>query len=73
MNITAKDIHDKAMELGYAACGIIKASDMCGYEEMINKRTEKFPETKEYYSYFASYANPEDNRPPNKTRRRQAS
>lgn len=63
MSITTKNIHDKAIELGYTACGIVKACDMRGYEDMINKRVETFPETQQYYSNFAGYANPEDNRP----------
>lgn len=60
MDITAKDIHDKALELGYAACGIIKAVDMSGYEDMINKRVERFPATEQYHAYFKRYAKPEE-------------
>jgi len=63
MNITAKEIHDKAMELGYAACGIVKAQDMRDYEDMLNKRSERYPETKQYNSYFAKFAKPEEDEP----------
>jgi len=63
MNITAKEIHDKAIELGYAACGIVKAGAMRGYEDMINKRIEKFPYTKSYNSYFLQFAKPEESEP----------
>jgi epoxyqueuosine reductase len=61
MNITAKEIYNKALELGYSACGIIKADNMSGYEDMIKKRIEKFPETKQYHSNFANYAKPQEN------------
>ena len=63
MNITAKEIHDKALELGYAACGIVKADVMRGYEDMINKRVERFPATKQYHTYFANFAKPEETEP----------
>lgn len=61
MNIKANEIHDKAIELGYIACGIVKAEDMRGYEDMINKRIERFPQTKHYNSYFNHFAKPEEN------------
>ena len=64
MNITAKAIHEKALELGYAACGIIKAGDMRGYEDMIDKRGERFPETEQFLrSRFANYAKPQEGEP----------
>ena len=67
MNITANEIHDKAMELGYAACGIIKTEDMRGYEDMINKRIERLPETKQFYSHFSRFAKPEESEPQGKS------
>lgn len=63
MKITAKEIYDKALELGYAACGIIKAEDMRGYGDKINARIGHFPETKSYYSYFRRHAKPEEAEP----------
>ncbi|MCL2773013.1 MAG: epoxyqueuosine reductase [Oscillospiraceae bacterium] len=63
MNITVKEIHDKAIELGYAACGIVKTDAMRGYENMINKRIEKFPFTKSYNSYFLKFVKPEETEP----------
>jgi len=60
MNITPKEICEKALDLGYAACGIIKVNDMRGYEDMINKRIERLPETQQYYSYFTRFAKPDE-------------
>ena len=63
MSISAVEIHDKAIELGYIACGIIKADAMSDYEDMISKRVEKFPVTKSYYNYFANFAKPQETEP----------
>ena len=63
MNITPKEIHSKALELGYSACGIIKTEVMHGYEDMLNKRSERFPSTKQYNSYFAKFAKHDETEP----------
>ncbi len=63
MNITSKEIHNKALELGYVSCGIVRSSDMHGYSEKINQRIECFPLTNSYNSIFAKFANPEETEP----------
>ena len=63
MNITAKEIHDKALALGYEGCGIIKIEAMRGYEDRVNRRIERFPETKPYNSYLAKFAKPDEAEP----------
>lgn len=63
MSITAQEIHDKAIELGFIACGIVKADAMRGYEEKLNSRIERFPETKPYYSYLNKFCTPKEIEP----------
>lgn len=63
MDIAAREIYNKAIELGFADCGIVKAKDMLGYRERLERRTERFPETRPYYSYFDKFACPQGAEP----------
>ena len=63
MNLLAKEIHNKVMDLGYSACGIVKIDAIRDYEEMLNKRIDRFPITKPYYTYFSGFAKPEEKDP----------
>ncbi|MCL2461872.1 MAG: epoxyqueuosine reductase [Defluviitaleaceae bacterium] len=63
MSVTGKEIHDKAMALGYSACGIVRAEAMRGYADMIGRRNARFPAVKPYNSYFAGFAKPEEAEP----------
>lgn len=56
-------IRNKAIELGYESCGIIKTSDMKGYREKLTERIEKFPEIKSHMEGFYSFANLEESYP----------
>jgi len=67
MIITAKEIHDKALSLGYVACGIVKSEAMHTYEEMIDKRIERFPMTKPFNSYLNKFSKPEEAWPSGKS------
>ena len=55
------DIVNKAIELGYDKCGIIPVEMMHGYEEKLEERIEHFPQTKEKYEAFRSFAHLKDN------------
>lgn len=61
-NIAAA-IRQKALELGYHECGIIKTAAMADYAERLTERTERFPETAKHLSGFLSFADPEKNYP----------
>lgn len=49
MNRTAVLIRDKALELGYEACGIIPVEDLAGYGEKFEERLEKVPGSEPFY------------------------
>jgi epoxyqueuosine reductase len=44
-----KQIQDKAYELGYEKCGIIRIEDLEGYDEKMQERIEKVPESAMFY------------------------
>jgi len=52
----AEDIKDKALSLGFAKCGIIHADAVSGYEERLDRRIQKFPESSAMYDNFRRYA-----------------
>lgn len=58
--MNALDIVNKAIELGYDKCGIIPVEMMYGYEEKLEERIEHFPQTKEKYEAFKSFAHLKD-------------
>lgn len=58
---TALDIVNKAKELGFDKCGIIPVEMMSGYEEKLEERIKHFPQTKEKYEAFRSFAHLRDN------------
>lgn len=49
MDSIAQLIHQKALELGYDKCGIIPVEMMSEYENKLNERTQKMPESKLFY------------------------
>lgn len=63
MNLLAEQIKSTALEMGYEKCGIIKISDMSGYEEKLDERIERIPDTKPYYEGFYRFAHLEDSYP----------
>ena len=52
-------IRDKALEMGYEACGIIKISAMSGFEQKLNERIERIPEANPMYQNYHRFAHPE--------------
>ena len=56
MEITALDIVNKAIELGFDKCGIIPVQMMRDYEVRLEERMEHFPQTKDKYESFRSFA-----------------
>lgn len=63
MNLLAEQIKSTALEMGYEKCGIIKISDMSGYEEKLNERIERIPEVRPYYKDFYGFAHLQDTYP----------
>ena len=58
-----KDIKEKALQLGYASCGIIPTESFDGYSRRVDERTETFPHSKELYERLYNRVNfPEDAR-----------
>lgn len=56
MAITALDIVNKAIELGFDKCGIIPVQMMSDYETRLEERMEHFPQTRDKYEPFRSFA-----------------
>jgi len=60
MDSLASQIKKTALNMGYEKCGIIKISDMSGYEEKLNERVGRIPETKPFYERFYRFAHLRD-------------
>lgn len=56
MDLLTTQIKIAALKMGYEKCGIIKISEMYGYEEKLNERIELIPEVKPYYENFYQFA-----------------
>ena len=54
----SQKIKAKAIELEYVGCGIIPAASFDEYANEIDKRSEMFPEAKEYYDIFRDISSP---------------
>jgi len=52
----AEEIQKKALSLGFAKCGIIHADAVAGYEERLDERIQKVPESASMYNNFRRYA-----------------
>lgn len=57
--VTAVEIIEKAKEFGYDKCGIVPLDRMAGYEDKLNERMERFPETRERYEGLRKFAYPQ--------------
>ncbi|MDQ1281274.1 MAG: hypothetical protein QG670_2539 [Thermoproteota archaeon] len=57
----AVQIRNKAIDLHYKKCGIIKISDMLEYADKLRERIERIPETKPYTERFYSFSNLQSN------------
>jgi len=51
----SQKIKDKAIELGYTACGIIAADPFDEYVDELEKRSGLFPESKKYYENYRNF------------------
>ncbi|MPQ34125.1 epoxyqueuosine reductase [Clostridium estertheticum] len=63
MNLLIAQIKSAALNMGYEKCGIIKISDMSGYEKKLNERIERVPDVKPYYEAFYHFAHLQDTYP----------
>jgi len=63
MKITEELIVNKALELGYENCGIIRIDDMSDFAEKLRERIEKAPGNDEFYGRYFRFANLRDERP----------
>jgi epoxyqueuosine reductase len=51
-------IREKALQLGYEDCGIIKVGALAGYREKLEERIARIPMGEKIYGTFRSYADP---------------
>lgn len=50
MDLLSLQIKNTALRMGYEKCGIIKISDMLGYEEKLDERVNLVPESQPFYN-----------------------
>src|SRR5512136_1348364 len=53
-----KKIREKALQLGYENCGIIKVGALAGYREKLEERISRIPMGERIYGTFRGYADP---------------
>ncbi|WP_315065817.1 4Fe-4S double cluster binding domain-containing protein [uncultured Clostridium sp.] len=63
MNSLALQIKNAALKMGYEKCGIIKMSDIDGYEEKLNERIDKVPQSKGFYQSQYNFIKAQDIHP----------
>ena len=56
--VTTKFIKEKALQLGYTACGIIPAEPFEDFRQALDERVKAFPQSKEIYQHMYDYVNP---------------
>jgi epoxyqueuosine reductase len=56
-------IREKALELGYEDCGIIRVGALAGYREKLEERMSRIPMGEQIYGRFRSYADPSEDNP----------
>ena len=56
-------IREKALQLGYEDCGIIKVGALAGYREKLEERISRIPMGETIYGRFRGYANPSADNP----------
>jgi epoxyqueuosine reductase len=57
------EIREKALELGYEDCGIIKVGALAGYREKLEERISRIPMGEKIYGSFRGYADPSAGNP----------
>jgi epoxyqueuosine reductase len=55
---TEERIREKALELGYEDCGIIRVGALAGYTKKLEERISRIPMGEKIYGNFRRYANP---------------
>lgn len=60
---TAEAIREKALELGYDDCGIVRVEEVADYADSLARRIERFPHSKPMYERFYGYAQPAERYP----------
>ncbi len=58
-----RKIREKALELGYEDCGIIKVGALAGYREKLEERISRISMGEKIYGRFRSYADPSADNP----------
>ena len=56
--MSAPDIKNKALQLGYSSCGIIPAKAFDEYAQYLDERIKKFPQSKKFYERLYSFVTP---------------
>jgi len=56
-------IREKALDLGYEDCGIVKVGALAGYREKLNERISRIPMGEIIYERFRNYADPSADNP----------
>ena len=57
--VTAKNIVEEALRLGYDKCGIVPLDRMAEYGQRLEERMERFPHTRPRYEKFLVFAAPQ--------------
>lgn len=63
MDSLSLQIKNAAMDMGYEKCGIIKMSDIYGYEERLDERIERIPAAKGFYQKQYGFVKAQDAHP----------
>jgi epoxyqueuosine reductase len=63
MTLLTEKIKSAALEMGYEKCGIIKISEIDGYEEKLNERIDLIPEAKGFYQNLYRFTHLQDTHP----------
>lgn len=63
MTLLAEQIKSAAQEMGYEKCGVIKISQLDGYEEKLNERIHRIPEAKGFYESMYRFTGLQDRYP----------
>jgi len=56
--MTAKQIKEKALQLGYTACGIIPAKPFEEYRKALDERIAAFPNSADHYKPLYAFVHP---------------
>ncbi|MEQ8156496.1 MAG: 4Fe-4S double cluster binding domain-containing protein [Clostridiaceae bacterium] len=63
MTLLEEQIRNEAIKMGYEKCGIIKISQLNGFEDKLNERIVRIPETKGFYKGLYRFAHLQDTHP----------